>query len=149
MVQSRSTTLPILHFEATRVPLLPILLAVDFLLAALYLADFIVGSPIKVLSGILDLNSESSLSSWYSSMQLLAVAVPLGLAGYQNLLRKNDGAYLLLILAVLLVMLSIDEHIQLHEYIGKKSDALLLHGTRTSGLFKKKRGSGCSFLDCH
>jgi hypothetical protein len=47
-----------------------VLASVPFLLVAAYLADMAIGSPVWLVKRLVDLDAESSLPAWYSSMLL-------------------------------------------------------------------------------
>jgi hypothetical protein len=75
-----------------------------------------------------DLDAEGNLPTWYSSMALLAAAVLLGIIAAHVRRRKQPFAGHWQALAILLVVLSIDEVAQWHEHLGRLHDVWRTHG---------------------
>jgi hypothetical protein len=109
----------------------------DIALLFFYVANQAVGEPFYSLNGWLDLNSEASLATWYSVIQLACVAALAGLFAARNFHATHDSTWLLLILPLIFLALSIDELVQIHEWLGEKSDALLPGDSRENTLFKE------------
>jgi hypothetical protein len=117
------------------------LVVVDLSLVAAYFGHVAVGQPTFKVRELLDLNSESSLAVWYSSVKLFAVALVTGLfavalARVSGRETRPVGAYMLGVLALMVLAMSIDEIVQLHEWVSARSDALLPEGTRDSTAFR-------------
>ncbi len=110
------------------------LFAADLVLVALYGADQIAGHPSWFLSRLVDLNVESNLPTWFSSLQLAGVSVLLFLAAALHpvgtTIRRAIGA-----LALLLLFLSLDEIASIHEWLGVLSDRYFLGGGRETTAF--------------
>jgi hypothetical protein len=70
--------------------------------------------PINVIA-LIDLQSESSLPAWYSSMLLATAAALLGLVGVVKAARRQRFAWHWVVLAFIFALLSADETIQFHE----------------------------------
>jgi hypothetical protein len=102
----------------------------DFALSLAYLLNVGAGRPFGKLTALLDLDGESNLPTWYSSIQLFVVAVLLGFFAYRTFEKSRISSWLLSLLPLVFVVLSIDEVAEIHEWLGKKSDVLLPGGTR-------------------
>jgi hypothetical protein len=113
-------------------PLIRCFFFADILLCLLFLLNHFSG--FRVL-GVFNLNSESSFATWYSSMQLLCIALLslIFVLGYRR--RHSTSRKTLSILPLLFLFLSIDEIAQIHEKLGKLSDYLLAGGTRENSIF--------------
>ena len=70
--------------------------------------------PIDVIS-LIDLQAESSLPAWYSSMLLALAAALLGLIGWNKAARRQRFVWHWVVLAFIFALLSADETIQFHE----------------------------------
>lgn len=117
------------------------LVIVDLVLVAAYFGHVAIGQPTFKVRELLDLNSEASLAVWYSSVKLLAVAFVTGvfavaLTRVRNRETSPVGAYMLGVLALMVLAMSIDEIVQLHEWASARTDALLPEGTRDSTAFQ-------------
>jgi hypothetical protein len=120
-----------------RVPTIVLIcLAIDVALCLLYIANFLLGQPSPKLTTFSDLNGESSLAMWYSSTQLFGIAV-LGTIFAHRKIREDPRAILLAGLPLLFLLMSIDEAVQIHEWLGRKSDVLLSGGTREGSAMAK------------
>lgn len=114
-----------------------VLLVVDLMFGAAYLANRLAGNPVRVCAVLLDLNGEHNLPAWYSSMQWLCIALVVGVHAH---LRRASGDvrwWQLGLLAGLFLALSVDESVALHEAFGHTSDALLPGGDRASTPFAR------------
>ena len=107
---------------------LAVLLLVNLGFLAINIASFAIFG--RVLH-FLYVDQESSLPTWWSSTQLLLAGLLLGLVAVRNIGRKC--AIILGLLALLLIVLSIDEISALHERIGMYLDRFL--GDRQMTLF--------------
>jgi hypothetical protein len=98
-------------------------LAADALLVGLYAANVLAGTMgNRPLFDLFDLNMEANLPSWYSSMQLLLVAIVLLLLASPLLLRHPGVARLRrlwLVLGLGFVYLSADEGGVIHERLSQ------------------------------
>jgi hypothetical protein len=83
----------------------------------------------------LNLNGEANLPTWFSSMQWFYAAVLFGHFSYRNFKRSDIRTWWLALLAVMFLVLSLDEVAQIHEWLGSRSDALLPGGTRNNTVF--------------
>lgn len=94
------------------------LFAIDILLGLFYVADWWAGMPFFFISRLVSLQWEMSLASWYSTVQLFALALALLLLWWSSC-RLDGGRHLSLALfAALVFLMSCDEAISLHERLG-------------------------------
>lgn len=107
----------------------------DVALCLLYIANHLAGQPSLKVTALSDLNGENSLAAWYSSTQLFGIAI-LGAIFAQRKIAENPRAILLAGLPLLFLLMSIDEAVQIHEWLGKKSDVLLSGGREASATSK-------------
>ena len=82
-----------------------------------------------------DLDDERSVASWFSSMQFLIPALLLTPVLLDAFRRREPYRWALLALALLFVVLSADEAIEFHEWVGYESDILLPHDDRNLTVF--------------
>jgi hypothetical protein len=111
-------------------------LLLDIGLGLAYLGNYIAGQPFyPKITDILNLDGEDSLSAWYSSTKFFCVGV-LGLIyAVEKYDRKSFPTLLLFGLPAIFLFFSIDEAVQIHEWLGVKSDHFLPHGTRKATYF--------------
>jgi len=121
----------------TRVPLvIAVLFLADIGLGIAYLANYMMGEPFRKLTELLALDSEASIATWYSSMQLFGIFALGGLYAQRNVSWKDKNSWALIGLPLLFLFLSMDEIVQIHEWLGFKSDALLPRGARRATFFR-------------
>ena len=119
-----------------RIPVpIALLFVFDLLLVAVPIVDFLLGSPWGRLRNFIDLDAESSLPTWYASMQWFCAAGLFGLLAFHAWRRRLRGGFHVGILALVFLAFSIDEIVQLHEWLGKESDALLPDASRSATAF--------------
>lgn len=106
-------------------PLIVCLFAVDVLLVLLYIFNFIIGEPFRLFTKFLDINDEQNLPTWFSSIQLFLTAILFGIFGYGKFKSGDKDSWVLISLPVVFVILSIDEVVQVHEYLGGVVDRVL------------------------
>jgi hypothetical protein len=118
---------------------IPVIIACFFItdvaLVSVYVANQVVGAPFDTLTRLLDLNGESSISTWYSVIQLACVAALAGLFASRNIHPGRVSTWPLLLLPLVFLALSMDELVQIHEWLGQKSDVLLPGNTRANTIF--------------
>jgi hypothetical protein len=120
-----------------RVPrFIQVLFIINLTLALAYVLDYLVGRPYRPLTQFLDLNGECNLPTWYSSVQWFAVAALLGLFAKRNASRASPRSWLLFALPIVFLAFSLDEVAQIHEAVGKRSDALFI-GDRAQSMFSR------------
>lgn len=118
-------------------PLILVLFAIDLAIGLAYVLNYLAGRPYRPLSLLLDLNGECNLPSWYSSVQWFGVAALLGLFAHRNFDRSSPRSWLLIVMALVFLGFSFDEVVQIHEAVGKRTDALLPGGTRQDTVFSR------------
>jgi hypothetical protein len=96
--------------------------------------NHLAGSPFLKLTAIVDLGDERSLSSWYSSMQFFCIFI-LGAIFVYHKYRNDYKSFLLIPLPIIFLLMSIDESIQIHEWLGAKSDIFFSGGSRIGTAF--------------
>jgi hypothetical protein len=117
-----------------RVPqIVALFLIVDIGLGVAYLVNYLTGGYIGYS---LNLNSENSIGTWYSSMQLFCISAVATVSVYGNLTWRNKRSWALVGLPLVFLFLSIDEAVHFHEWLGLKSDAFLPEGDRTETAFQ-------------
>ena len=105
----------------------------DIGLGVAYLVNYLTSGHVEYS---LNLNSENSIGTWYSSIQLFCISAVATVSVYGNLNWRNKRSWALVGLPLVFLFLSIDEAVQFHEWLGLKSDALLPHGDRTETFFQ-------------
>lgn len=109
----------------------------DLTLAFLYLIDRGLGRPVRMWTNFIDLDRESNLPTWYSSMQLFLVAVLLAIFASRRFSRREVASWFLPALPLIFALLSLDEIAQLHEKLGSRSDRLFLPAGRQASPFPR------------
>lgn len=102
----------------------------DLALVLLHLADWGLGHPSGKLKRMVDLGGEGNLPTWYSSMQLFLVALLLAVFVSKRFARTEPATWLLPVLPLVFALLSLDEVAQIHEWLGRRSDRVLLPAGR-------------------
>lgn len=119
-----------LDFKSSGIPrIILILFLIDIGLCAAYVLEILMGQPFWKLTTLLGLHREDSLSAWYSSTQLFCLFLVAAFYSYIQITRHGKPIHLILLPAIFLLW-SIDESVELHEWLGSKTDALLPGGTR-------------------
>lgn len=113
------------------------LLAMDVILAAIFLFQGLLYRPGWFWKTLFDLNGEGNLPTWYASMKLAAVGVILGLGALARLRDGGRAIVPLIAVALFFVALSLDEIAQIHEFVGWETDVYLLEGGRKASAFSK------------
>lgn len=93
-----------------------VLIAIEFLLVALYWINILCGEP-PAIHLIFDLDGEGNLPTWFSSAQLLTIALTLWAANRFRGDKPMPSRLFLNLLAAGFLLLSIDETAQIHEAI--------------------------------
>jgi len=119
-----------------RIPVpIALLFLFDLVLVAVPAIDFLIGSPWGRLRNFVDLDAESSLPTWYASMQWFCAAGLFGMLAVHAWRQRLRGGLYIGILGLAFLAFSIDEVVQLHEWLGEESDALLPDATRGATAF--------------
>lgn len=116
----------------TRTRIVAGLYLTDAAIVLLYLTNVWAGSPYLFPTRLLDLDGEANLPAWYSSAKFLMLGLVLVLVAHGTPGRLRSRRALLP--SLLAFALSLDEVAGIHEWIGVKSDALLLGGDRVASL---------------
>lgn len=92
------------------------LLAIELLLVALYWLKILCGDP-PLLNPLCDLDGEANIPAWFSSAQLLTIAITLWTANRFRTDKLLPSRWFLNLLATGFLLLSLDETAQVHETI--------------------------------
>lgn len=109
---------------------------IDFVLILAYIMNYLAGQPYGMPTRLLDLNGESSFAAWYSSVQLFCVFVLSAVFSYPKI-RQNGKSFPLIMLPAVFLLMSIDESVQIHEWLGVQSDILFPEGVRAGTAYYK------------
>ena len=121
--------------KSKNIPLVVIfLLLVDLVICFVYLADNLTGKPFEIVTRLFNLNSESSISTWYSSIKYFCIFILSALFCFYQIKRNTINLYLLALPAIFILM-SADEIVQMHEWFGLKSDYWFSMGNRRATPF--------------
>jgi len=109
---------------------------IDIGLCIAYVFNHLIGEPSWKLTSLLNLDDEFSLASWYSSTQFFCVFILSSIFSYHKV-RQNTKSILVILLPVIFLLMSIDESVQIHEWLGSKSDVLFSSGSRIGTSFER------------
>ncbi len=109
-----------------------IALALDAGFGVAYLVDRFLDLAWWELNYLLDLDGESNLPTWWSTVQLAGAAALMFVVVKGHVVRTKPRSWVFLLWPVLLLALSIDETARLHELVGRASDILLPDQTRAT-----------------
>lgn len=101
--------------EASR--LLVGLVVFELFLVLIYVADSWLGSPISAIHRLFDLDRESTIPGWFSSIQLFSIGIIFVLAARQCGPSDHPSGLFLVIVGAGFVFLSADEAAAIHEKI--------------------------------
>ena len=132
--KTKRTAFPVQPSETVPIVIMVFFIA-DAVLVLLYLANQAAGEPSYFLTRLFNLDGEDSIPTWYSVIQLACVAALAGLFAARNVHAARASTWLLLILPLIFLALSMDEMVQIHEWLGIKSDMLLPEKSRENTLF--------------
>ena len=93
------------------------LIITEIVLVAAYWIDILLGEPVPLLHGLFDLDGEANIPTWFSSGQLLAIAIVLWVVAFYRRNPEKPSRALLLAAGTGFLFLSADEVVQLHEGI--------------------------------
>lgn len=113
-----------------------IFLLADLVFCLGFVGNYLLGQPFSKPTALLDLNGENSLPAWYSSMQFFFISL-LATVYVWNTFRSNPRALVLFGLPAMFLLMSIDEAVQIHEWLGRRSDVLLSGGSRDGTVFQQ------------
>ena len=124
-------------FLSIKLPsLIKIFFLIDLGLCIAYAVNYLAGQSYSKLTSLLNLDGEASLAAWYSSVQLFCIFIFSAVFSYHKIDRTKKS-YLLIGLPVIFLLMSIDETVQIHEWLGEKSDFLLPGGSRNGTVFQE------------
>jgi hypothetical protein len=110
--------------------LIALLFAADVALALIPVIDYAAGRPFPRLSNLFNLDTESTVPTWYSSMQWFCAGAMFALFATHAWRSRMRGALSIAVLALACLTFSIDEIAEIHERLGFATDALMNHGSR-------------------
>ncbi|MEX0803126.1 MAG: hypothetical protein WD688_07405 [Candidatus Binatia bacterium] len=110
---------------------------IDLALGVAHILIYRAGAANWKLAFILDLDKESNIPSWYSSIQWFSVAALLGLFAFHNFSFSQRKSWLLMMLPTVFLAFSMDEVAQVHEWLGTESDRFLPDASRKNILFSR------------
>lgn len=114
-----------------RIPtLIALLFAADLALALIPVVDYAAGHPFARLSNLFNLDTESTVPTWYSSMQWFCAGAMFALFATHAWRSRMRGALSIAVLALACLTFSLDEIAQIHERLGFAADALMSNGSR-------------------
>jgi hypothetical protein len=117
-------------------PVVRIFLCLDIILCLTFVTNYLLGQPFSKPTALLDLNGENSLPAWYSSMQFFFIFLLAAIFVHHRF--RLQGRHLSLVgLPALFLLMSIDESVMIHEYLGRRSDVLLAGGSRDGTMFQE------------
>ena len=114
-----------------RIPLLIVLLfAADLALALIPVLDYAAGHPFQRLSNLFNLDTESTVPTWFSSVQWFCAGAMFALFASHALRSRMRGALAIAALACACIVFSVDEIAEIHERLGSATDAFMSNGSR-------------------
>lgn len=114
-----------------RIPLLiALLLAADLALALIPVLDYEAGHPFQRLSNLFNLDTESTIPTWYASVQWFCAGAMFALFATHALRTRMRGALSIAALACACIVFSVDEIAEIHERLGSAADAFMSNGSR-------------------
>ncbi len=108
---------------------------IDVALCLAYFANHFFPLPSATFLRLLDIDGESSFANWYSSTKLFAIAALFSIFAFRNFDKRIIASVVLWIFPALFLLLSADESVQIHEWLGRKTDVLLPGGDRENTTF--------------
>ena len=128
--------LPVTRWSPTIPGVVAILFLTDVTLGVAYMANHLVGEPHYKLTQLLDVGGERSIPAWYSSIQFFCVSLLGALYVIRRVRWRDKLSWPLVGLPVLFLLLSIDESVEIHEWLGARTDMLLPSGDRAETFFR-------------
>ena len=122
----------------TRAPIaIQTAIGIEIVFCLSYLLNIKFGRPYKKINSLLNLDGESSIATWFSSMQLFLIFILSFIFVIHKYKKNKNGLLFLLVFPSIFLLMSIDEVTQIHEWLGTLSDRLLPHNDRHSSLLNK------------
>ncbi|MEM8808848.1 MAG: hypothetical protein AAGF01_22750 [Cyanobacteria bacterium P01_G01_bin.38] len=120
-----------------RIPqIISISLLLDMVLCLTYVITHLAMSSYFEDTEIWDLDLESSIASWYSTLKFLSIFWVATLFS-RNQFSQGQKSLSVIVLPTIFLLMAIDECFQIHEWIGKHSDVLLPTGNRADTPFQE------------
>lgn len=93
------------------------LLLIEISLATIYLVNIGIGQPFEAITGWFDLNGEATIPSWFSSLQILCIALVFLIISQH--IKRHQLAFrrFIILLSLIFIFLSMDEAASIHEQI--------------------------------
>jgi hypothetical protein len=110
--------------------LIALLFAADITLALIPVIDFALGHPFPRLSNLFNLDTESTVPTWYSSMQWFCAGAMFSLFAFHAWRTRMRGALSIALIALACLTFSMDEVAEIHERLGFLTDALMSSRSR-------------------
>jgi hypothetical protein len=93
------------------------LITFELFLVLVYWLDALLGAPFPLFHGLFDLDGEANIPTWFSSAQLLLIALTLLASMFYHRRPERPSKLMLFSVSAVFVLLSADEVVQLHEGI--------------------------------
>lgn len=106
------------------------LFAMNVVLILIPVVDFWLGSPVREFRKLINLDAETTLQAWYSSMQWFCAGFLFSLSTLHAYRSRLRGLMAMAAFAMACIAFSIDEIAGIHEWLGHKADALLPGASR-------------------
>lgn len=103
------------HREILRI--LAVLVAFELVLIFAFLLDHFIGVPSWTIHRLLNVDFENSIATWMSTIQLAVAGILVGLALLRRDRRYDPAAWFIACISALLLAMSMDEQLQLHEAV--------------------------------
>jgi hypothetical protein len=109
----------------------------DIGLLALYYLNIAIGAPVNFITKITNVNEESSIATWFSVGQFLLTGIFAAVHALCHTRKRQILKSLAMwAVALLFIAMSMDESIQVHEWLGAQTDKVVLSSGRESSSFK-------------
>lgn len=109
----------------------------ELMIVVMYIANFLLGRPWTKPTVLVDMDGESSICCWFSVVQSAVVAFLSGIIACDNFSWKKLLSWSLWGFPLVFIMLSMDEMVQIHEWLGSHSDVLLEGQSREGTAFDR------------
>lgn len=128
----------LVYTKISKIPfIVRLLFLVDLSLCFTYLLSYLFPYHYDpFLFRLFDLGGEANIPTWYSSIKLFSISALAALFAYRKFDCVHITSWLLILLPILFLLLSVDESASIHEWLGGKTDYILLDAKREETLFK-------------
>jgi hypothetical protein len=107
--------------------LITLFFAADFALGAAHIINFALASQ---PSRFVNMDVECNLPNWYASMQWFCSAVLAAMFSHKHFAIPQPKSYFLAVIPLAFLLFSVDEVTSIHEWLGHKTDIILLKTSR-------------------